>query len=65
MICCMDVFLLNVLEGRELGYFVGSFYGTGDDIGDTCLCLLVGGIITDSEIYAIHLNYSSYVSCKS
>ena len=61
----MDVFVINVLEGRDLGQFVGYFDETGDDLGGTCLAFGVGGIITDSKIYAMKLNDSSPVSCKS
>ena len=53
MICCMDGFLLRVLEGRELGYYVVSFHSTLDDVGGPCVSLLVRGIITGSEIDCI------------
>ena len=33
-------------------------------MGGPFVGILVGGIITDSEIDAMHLNYSSPVSCK-
>ena len=35
-------FLLSVFKGRYLGFFVGSFDGTGDDVGVTCVGLFVG-----------------------
>ena len=50
-------FVLIVLEGRELGYFVGSFGGTGDDMGGTCVGLGVGGIMNASDIDDMQLNY--------
>ena len=65
MICCMDIVLISVSVGRELGYFVGSFGGTGDDIVGRCVCLLLGGIVTAFEIDAMQFNDSSYVSCKA
>ena len=61
----MDGFLLSVLEGRELGSFVGSFDGTGDDVGGPCVGLGVGGIMTASDIDAMQQNDSSPVSCKA
>ena len=64
MFRCVDGFLLNVLERRELGYFVGCFYGAGDDVGGPCVGLGVSVIMTDSEIYSMQLNESSPVSCK-
>ena len=45
-----------MLEGRELGYFVGSFDGTGDDVDGLCVGLGVGGIITASRIYYMKLD---------
>ena len=39
MFHCIYIFLFSVLEGRGLGSFVGSFNGTGDDVGGPCLCL--------------------------
>ena len=57
--------LPNVLEGRYLGSFVGSFDGTGYDVGGPCVGLLVEGIRADYDIDDIQLNDSSYVSCKS
>ena len=54
-----------MLEGRELGYFVGSFYGTRYYVGGPCVGLLVVGIMTASDIYAMQLNDSSTVSCKA
>ena len=65
MLRCMDGFLLSVLEGRELGSFVGSFDGTGDDVGGPCVGLGVGGIMTASDIDAMQQNDSSPVSCKA
>ena len=65
MLRCMDGFVLSVLEGRELGSFVGSFDGTGDDVGGPCVGLGVGGIMTASEIDAMQSNESSPVSCKA
>ena len=65
MLRCMDGFVLSVLEGRELGSFVGSFDGTGDDVGGPCVGLGVGGIMTASEIDAMQQNDSSPVSCKA
>ena len=50
MICCMDDFLIVMLEGRELGFFVGSFDGTGDDVGGPFVGLVVGGGMASSEI---------------
>ena len=37
MLCCMDGFLLSVLEGRDLVYFVGSFDRTVDDVVGPCV----------------------------
>ena len=48
-----------------MGSFVGSFYGTGYDVGGTCVGLVVGGIMTASEIYTIKFNDSYLVSYKS
>ena len=61
----MDGFVLSGLEGRELGYFVGSSYGTGDEVGGPCVGLGVGGIINTSDIYDMHLNESSPISCRA
>ena len=61
----MDGFVLSGLEGRELGYFVGSSYGTGDEVGGPCVGLGVGGIITASDISDMHSNESSHVSCRA
>ena len=58
IICCMDGFLLSVLGGKYLGSFVGYFDGTGDDVGGSCVGLLVGGIMNASDIYAMQLNES-------
>ena len=65
MIFCIGGFLLSVLAGRDLGYFVGSFEGTVNDVGVTCVGLLVGRIMTDSEIDSMKFNHSLSVSCKS
>ena len=64
MLLCMGGFVLSVLEGRELGSFVGSFYGTGDDMGGHFIGLGVGGIVTALEIDAMQFKYSSPVYCK-
>ena len=61
----MDGFVLSVLEGRELVYFVGYFDGNGDDVGGPCLSLVVGGIMNNSEIDDMQLNEYSHVSCKA
>ena len=58
----MYVFVIGVLEGRELGYFVGSFDGTGYGVDVPCVGLGLVGIVTASEIYAMQLNDSSPVS---
>ena len=58
MLCCMDSFVISVLEGRVLGYFVGSFDRTVDDVGGNFVGIGAGGIITDSEIDAMQLNDS-------
>ena len=42
-----------MLEGRELGSFVGYFNGTGDGVGGTCVVIVVGGIMNYSKIYTI------------
>ena len=47
-----------MLKVIELGYFVGSFDGTGYDVGGPCVCLGVGGIINASEIDAMQSNDS-------
>ena len=65
MIGCMDVFLLSTFEGRKLGYFVGYFDRTGDDVDGTCVGLGVGGIMRNSDIDAMRLNDSSHIFCKS
>ena len=44
-----------------MGYFVGYFDGNVDDVGGTCVCLGVGGIVTTSEIDAMQFNESSPV----
>ena len=59
----MDGFVLSVLEGRELVYFVGYFDGNRDDVSGTFLGLVVGGIMNTSEINDMPLNESSPVSC--
>ena len=61
----MDGFVLSVLEGRDLGYFVGSSDDTRDDMGGPFVGIVVGGIITCYEIYAMKFNDSSPVSCKT
>ena len=53
MLSCMDSFVLSVLERIDMGSFVGSFYGTGYDVGVTYLGLGVGGIMTASDIDAM------------
>ena len=60
----LDGILLGVLELIELVSFVGSFDGTGDDVGGPCVGLGVGGIMTNYEIDAIQFNDSSPVFCK-
>ena len=65
MLRCMDGFVLSGLEGRELRSLVGSFDGTGDEVGGPCVGIGVGGIITASDIYDMHLNNPSPVSCRS
>ena len=62
MLRCMDGFVLSGLEGRDLGSFVGSFDGTGDEVGGPCVGLVLGGIINDSDISYMHSNDSSHVS---
>ena len=52
----MDDFVISVLEGREMGSFVGSFDGTGDDMGGPCVGIGVGGIINASDIDDMKLN---------
>ena len=59
MLCCLDSFVISVLEGRVLGYFVVSFDRTVDDVGGNFVGIGAGGIITDSEIDAMQFNYSS------
>ena len=49
----MGGFVLSVMEGREMISYVGPFYVTGDDVGGTCVGLLIGGTY---EIYSIQLN---------
>ena len=61
----MDSFVLSVLEGRYLVSFVGYFDGTVYYIGGPCVCIVVGGVVTASEIDAMKLNDSSPVSCKA
>ena len=65
MLFCMDDFVLSVLEGREMGSFVGSFDGTGGDMCGPCVGIVVGGIMTASDIDDIQLNESLPVSCKA
>ena len=48
-----------------MGYFVGSFDGTGYDVGSTCVGILVGVIMNDPYLDYMQLNDSSPVSCKS
>ena len=54
-----------MLVGIELGYYVISFDGIVNDVGGRCVGLLVGGVMTTYEIYAIQLNCSPSVYCKS
>ena len=61
----MDGFVLSVLEGIELGYFVGYFDGNRDDVSGPFLGLVVGGIMNTSEIYDMPLIQSSPVYCKA
>ena len=49
----MNGFVLSLLEARELGYFVVSFDGTVDDVGDPYVGIEVGGIIAASDIDAM------------
>ena len=63
--CCMVGFLLGLLEGREMGSLVVSFYGTGDDVGGNCVGLLVGGNMTAFDLDYMLLNGSSSLSCKA
>ena len=65
MLFCTDSFVLSLLEGIKMGYYVGCFDGNGDDMGGTFLGIVVGGIVTSSEIYAIQFNDSSHFFCKS
>ena len=65
MLCYMDGFVISVLEGRYLGCFVGGFHGSVDDAGGPFVGIVVGGIITCYEIYAMKFNDSSPVSCKT
>ena len=37
-----------MLEGRELECLVGYFDGTGDEVGDPCVGIGVGGIMNSS-----------------
>ena len=62
---CMDGFIIGGLEGRYMGSFVGSFDGTVDKVGGPCVGLVIGGIITASDISDVYLNDSSHVSCRS
>ena len=61
----MDGFVLSVLEGIELGYFVGYFDGNRDDVSGPFLGLVVGGIMNTSEIDDMTLNETSPISCKT
>ena len=61
----MDGFVTSVLEGIELGYFVGYFDGNRDDVSGTFLGLVVGDIMNTSEIDDMPLNESSHISCKA
>ena len=61
----MDGFVLSVLEGRQLVYFVGYFDGNGDDVCGPCLGRVVGGIMNTSEIDDMPLNESSPFLCKA
>ena len=49
----MDGFVLSVLEGRDLGSFVGYFDGTGYGMGGTCIGIGVWFSINDSKVDAI------------
>ena len=51
-------FLLILLKRRDMGSCVGSFDGNVDDVGNHCVGLGVGGIMSASEIDDIQLNYS-------
>ena len=53
------------LEGRELGYFVVSFDGTGDGVSGPSVGLEVGRIITASGISDMHSNDYSPVSFRA
>ena len=61
----MDGFVLDLLEGTYLGYSIGSFDGTRVDVGSPFVGLLVVGIMTASEIYAMQLNDSSPIFYKA
>ena len=58
MLLCMGGFVLSVLEGIDMESCVGSFDGNVDDVGNHCVGLGVGGIMSASEIDDIQLNYS-------
>ena len=59
----MGNFVRSVNEWIYLGYFIGCFDGTSNDMGDTCVGMIVEGIIIESEISINNFNDSSPVFC--
>ena len=54
-----------MIRRKRAGFFCWLLFdGNGDNSGGICVSLLVGGIMTDSEIDSMQLNTTSRVSCK-
>ena len=64
MLRFMYGFVLSVLEGRGLGYFVRSRDVTKDDVGGPCVGIRIEGINNASEIDDMQLNYSAPICIR-
>ena len=54
-----------MIQKNRSGIFCCIFCdGNGDDLGGPCVDLVIGGIMTASDIDDMQLNYPSPVSCK-
>ena len=58
-------FLLGVVEGTYLVSLVGSFYGTKDGVGSSCVGPTTSDIATASEIYLMTLKEYQPVYCRT
>ena len=48
-------FVIGVFEVKYLVSFIGSFDGTKDAVGDTCVGMTLRDITTTSDISLVHL----------